>query len=93
MTAQLILYSRADCCLCEEMKETIRQVAAKIPLEMEEIDVDGSAELREDFGAEVPVLFINGRKAFKYRVKAKELARRLGGRTFWRRWGSAAKGA
>ena len=93
MTAQLILYSRADCCLCEEMKETIRQVAAKIPLEMEEIDVEGSAELREDFGAEVPVLFINGRKAFKYRVGAKELARRLSGRTFWRRWGSARKGA
>ena len=85
MTAQLILYSRADCCLCEEMKETIRQVAAKIVLEMEEIDVDGSAELTENFGAEVPVLFINGRKAFKYRVRAKELARRLSGRTFWRR--------
>jgi glutaredoxin len=93
MTARLTLYSRGDCCLCEEMKETIRQVAAKIPLEMEEIDVDGSVELREDFGAEVPVLFINGRKAFKYRVSAKELARRLGGGTFWRRWGSVTKGA
>jgi glutaredoxin len=93
MTPRLVLYSRADCCLCAEMKETIRQVAGKIPLEIEEIDVDGSAELREEFGAEVPVLFINGRKAFKYRVTAKELARRLSGRTFWRRWGSARKGA
>jgi glutaredoxin len=93
MTARLILYSRADCCLCEEMKEIIRQVAAKIPLAMEVIDVDGRVELRTEFGAEVPVLFINGRKAFKHRVTAKELARRLGDRTLWRRWGRARKGA
>jgi glutaredoxin len=93
MTAQLILYSRADCGLCEEMKETIRQVATKIPLELEEIDVDGSVQLKEEFGAEVPVLFINGRKAFKYTVTARELARRLGGHVSWRRWGRARKGA
>ncbi|HKY09208.1 MAG TPA: glutaredoxin family protein [Candidatus Binatia bacterium] len=93
MKAKLLLYSRADCCLCDEMKETIRQVAAKIPLEMEEIDVDGSAELRERFGSEVPVLFIDGRKAFKYRVTAKELGRRVGSRSFWRRWGAIREGA
>ena len=35
---------------------------------LEEIDVDGSRELREKFADQVPVLFIDGRKAFKYRV-------------------------
>ncbi len=34
-------------------------------------------EIQKEFGNEVPVLFINGRKAFKYRVTARELAKRL----------------
>lgn len=85
MTKKLLLYSRADCCLCEEMKAVIRQVAAKVPLELEEIDVDGSADLRDRFGAEVPVLFIDGRKAFKYRLSAQRLERRLNGGSLWQR--------
>jgi hypothetical protein len=69
------------------MKATIRQVAVRIPLDLEEIDVDSSVQLQERFGAEVPVLFIDGRKAFKYKVTAKELEKRLGRRTLWRRLG------
>ena len=88
MNAKLILYSRVDCSLCEEMKDTIRQVAAKIPLDLEEINVDSSAQLKDQFGEEVPVLFINGRKAFKYGVTAKELERRVGRRAFWPRLGA-----
>lgn len=84
MSAKLTLYSRADCCLCDEMKAAIGQVAAKLPLELEEIDIDGDAQLKQLYGDEVPVLFIDGRKAFKYRVTARELRRRLGRRPFWR---------
>ncbi len=87
MNSKLVLYSRADCCLCEEMKGAIRQVAVKIPLHLEEIDVDSSAQLKEQFGDEVPVLFIDGRKAFKYRVTGRELERRLGRHALWTRSG------
>ncbi|MGH7853567.1 MAG: glutaredoxin family protein [Candidatus Binatia bacterium] len=87
MNSQLILYSRADCCLCEEMKEAIRRVAAKLPLHLEEIDVDSAAQLKDQFGDEVPVLFIDGRKAFKYKVTAKELEKRVRRRTLWTRLG------
>jgi hypothetical protein len=59
------------------MKATLRETAKKIPLDLEEIDVDGTRELQEKYGAEVPVLFVDGRKAFKYRVTAKELELRL----------------
>jgi len=73
MTAKLTLYTRTDCCLCDEMKAVVRQIAETVPIELVEIDVDGSADLQEKFGNQVPVLFINGRKAFKYRVTAAEL--------------------
>jgi hypothetical protein len=91
MSAQLLLYSRADCCLCDEMKAVIRLVAVKVPLELEEIDIDSSAQLKELYNDEVPVLFIDGRKAFKYRLTTKELERRLGRGAFWRRLGLAKR--
>ena len=77
MTRQIRLYTRRDCCLCEEMKGVIRDVAEEVPLEVEEVDVDNEPDLREKFGGEVPVLFIDGRKAFKYRVAARELKKKL----------------
>ena len=59
------------------MKNVIRQLAERTPLEIEEIDIDSSAHLKQKYGEEVPVLFINGRKAFKYQVTARQLAARL----------------
>ena len=59
------------------MKAVVRRVSGKIPLDLDEIDVDGLPELRDEFGNEVPLLFIDGRKAFKYRVTEKALANRL----------------
>lgn len=74
---EILLYTRKGCCLCEEMKEVIRKVAGEISFEMKEIDVDTAPDLQEKYGSEVPVLFINGRKAFKYRVREEELRKRL----------------
>jgi len=75
---EITLYTRKDCCLCEEMKEVLRKVAREFPLEVKEIDVDSAPELQEQYDREVPVLFINGLKAFKYRVTEGELKKRLG---------------
>lgn len=80
MTAKLTLYSRKDCCLCDEMKAVIQQVSETIPIELAEVDVDSSPELKKKFGDEVPVLFIDDRKAFKFRVTATELKKKLTGK-------------
>lgn len=77
MKAQLLLYTRKDCCLCEEMKSSLMRLADRIPFTLEEIDVDTSPVLQEKYGNDVPVLFINGRKAFKHRLTARELERSL----------------
>ena len=77
MKPELLLYSRRDCCLCTEMKRVIQLVAERIPLTIVEVDVDGSADLAREYGNDVPVLFVNGRKAFKHRASEKELAKRL----------------
>ena len=68
MKRKLTLYSRKDCCLCDDMKSIIAGVALKIPIEIEIVDVDGADDLREKFGNEVPVLFIDGRRRRQRRL-------------------------
>jgi len=77
MKAELVLYTRKNCCLCDEMKAVIRQVAAHTPLSLVEVDVDLAPENQENYGHEVPVLFIDGRKEFKHRITAGELEKKL----------------
>jgi glutaredoxin len=92
MNRKLTLYSREDCCLCDDMKSVIADVGLKIPIEVEVIDVDRSDEVREKFGDEVPVLFVDGKKAFKYRVTARQLAKRLKGENRPLSWLRLSKG-
>ena len=77
----LTLYTRADCHLCHEMQAVVQEVrralAAAHAVELEEVDVDGDPHLAAVYGADVPVLCVNGRKAFKYRVDAVRLRARL----------------
>jgi glutaredoxin len=73
----LTLYSRSDCCLCEEMKAVLTLLQREIPFVLEQVDIAQDPALESRFGQEIPVLFINSRKAFKYRVTTSELRHRL----------------
>lgn len=74
---RLTLYGRADCHLCHDMRAVVAAVAREWPAEVEEVDVDGDPALEATYGAEVPVLCVNGQKAFRYRVDALALRARL----------------
>lgn len=74
---EVILYTRRDCELCREMEEILERVIPRFSARLERLAIDGNPELEARFGMEVPVLFVNGRKAFKYRCTARELHRRL----------------
>ncbi|MEO8604879.1 MAG: glutaredoxin family protein [bacterium] len=78
MGLRLTLITRHDCHLCEEMAAVIEAARGAAAFELDVRDVDADAELLAHYSEQVPVLLINGRKAFKYRVTAAELARRLG---------------
>ena len=56
----------------------LAQVRQDILFDLAEIDISTDPALEARFGQEIPVLFVNGRKAFKYRVTAGELRRKLG---------------
>ncbi len=71
------IYSKPDCSLCEEAKRVLKQVQSRIPFQLIEINIEGDSTLFEAFRYEIPVIFIDGRKAFKHRVGEEELERRL----------------
>jgi hypothetical protein len=59
------------------MHAVVERVARDIPLTIEHVDVDTDPALAAEYGAEVPVLCVNGCKAFKYRVDERALRARL----------------
>ncbi|GAC1351174.1 MAG: glutaredoxin family protein [Polyangiales bacterium] len=74
---RVTLYTRLGCHLCEEAKEVIERVRATQPFEFGTVDIDGDPELVALYGLEIPVIAINGRRAFKYRVDEGALRARL----------------
>ena len=74
---RLTLYGRPDCHLCHEMRAVVDAVAGEWGVACEEVDVDTDPALAARYGAEVPVLCVNGRVAFRYRVDAAALRARL----------------
>ena len=76
----VVVYSRGGCHLCEVVKETLTQLQGEADFQWREVDIDADPELRQRFTEEVPVVFIDGRKAFKYRMDGREFLRALAAR-------------
>lgn len=78
---KVTLYTRAGCCLCEDAKRVLEAARRRSSFDLDEIDIDSDAALRRTYNDEVPVIAINGSKAFKYRVTEQELLKKLAART------------
>jgi len=74
---KVTLYTRAGCCLCDDAKLVLAAARTRAGFEFEEIDIDADANLRRLYNDEVPVIAINGRKAFKYKVTEADLLKKL----------------
>ena len=81
MTARLTLYSRPGCHLCDEMQAVVDRLGSRVPLELNVVDISTDPMLEKQFGAEIPVLLVDGRKAAKFRVTEDALEKVLAGRT------------
>jgi glutaredoxin len=77
---KVTVYSRSACCLCDEVKQQLTQLRRRADFELEEINIDEDEALRRLYNDEVPVVMINGRKAFKYRLDPEEFLRKLAAR-------------
>ena len=75
--AQLILYSKPGCHLCEEMKAEISQANCAALYELQEINIESDPELFARYRNDIPVLSINGVEAFKHRLSSADFRNAL----------------
>ena len=74
---RVIVYSRKGCHLCEIVKESLAKLERHAKFTWQDVDVDSDEHLHRQFTDEVPVVFIDGRKAFKYHMDEREFLRKL----------------
>jgi len=71
------IYSRPECHLCTEARAVIEPFAGRYPIKLTVTDVDSNADLRAAYGSDIPIILINGTEAFRHRVDARTLERKL----------------
>ena len=77
MNTKVVIYSRVNCHLCEEVEKSVREVLTEIPFELEVIDINGDQELEKLYSEEVPVITINGDVHDYYKVDKQRLLKAL----------------
>ena len=76
--AQVVIYTRPGCHLCEEAKREMLAANCADQYVLEEVNIETDPKLVERYGLEIPVITINGSKAFKYRLTAAEFKSKIG---------------
>lgn len=73
----LLLYSRPGCHLCDEAKESLAPFVTRYGLRVEERNVELEPHWERDYGEQIPVGMLGGRKVFKYRLDPTRLERSI----------------
>ena len=71
------IYAKKGCCLCKEVKEVIGRVRQQIPFNFKEVDISLNEDLMRMYNDHVPVVYINGKKAFKFKVDELEFKKKV----------------
>ena len=56
MSAQLTIYIREGCHLCDDMEQALRECASELDFETRRVPINNNAELEKAYGTKVPVL-------------------------------------
>ncbi|MFX1672823.1 glutaredoxin family protein [Paraburkholderia sp. A2WS-5] len=76
--AHLVLYGRAWCHLCEDMRAALEPLAAAAGAHIEVIDVDSDPALQSRYDELVPVLVCDGVELCHYRLDEARVRAALG---------------
>jgi glutaredoxin len=74
---RVVLYGAAGCHLCERARATLAEAREELGFELEEVAIDGDAELEARFRELIPVVEIDGKQEFVYFVDPVALRRKL----------------
>jgi hypothetical protein len=72
-----VLYTAQGCHLCERARATILEIRRDVEFALEEVDIGGDPALEERYRELLPVVEIDGRRAFAYFVRPDAFRRAL----------------
>ena len=70
---RVLMYGRAGCHLCDEARAVIARVCADLGEEYVEVDIDTDPALVAEYGEEIPVTLVDGRRHDFWRVSEARL--------------------
>jgi len=73
----VVVYSKPGCCLCDEVKATLESLQASHAFNVREVNILEDHEAYQKFKEEIPVVFINGKKAFECHLDEKQFLKKL----------------
>ena len=77
--AELVVYSRPGCHLCEEAMATLTPLCAELRLRLREVDIEGDDALHQRYLERIPVLVLDGEEIADFFVDEADLRRRAAG--------------
>ena len=72
-----MLYHAPGCHLCERARDTLVELAEESPFELVEVDITGDPDLEGRYREWLPVVEIDGERAFVYVVPPDAFRRKL----------------
>ncbi|MFL5939154.1 MAG: glutaredoxin family protein [Gaiellaceae bacterium] len=76
-TPDVTLYHAAGCHLCERALAQVRALREELAFELDEVAIDGDAELEARYRELIPVVEIDGERVFTYYLHEDAFRRRL----------------
>ena len=73
----VVLYHAEGCHLCKRARDAVAALRDELGFELEEIDIGGDEELEARYREWLPVVEIDGERAFVYHVDPGTLRRKL----------------
>jgi hypothetical protein len=74
---EVVLFAKPGCCLCDTVKAQLGKLRAMQPFDFREVNILEDPAAYAKFHEEIPVVFVGGRKAFKYHLDENAFLRRL----------------
>lgn len=62
----VVLYTRADCPLCDKAKDLLSELQKEFPFNLIETDVDSEEKARKYYSDHIPVILVNNREVVGY---------------------------
>jgi glutaredoxin len=75
--AEITLYTKPGCHLCDAVEQVIAQVARRRPITLKKVNILDDPDAKEKYRHEIPVVFLGGREIARHRLTTAELGAAL----------------